>query len=82
MAASELFVIHQGALGDFVAIFPALLELKRYYKRIEVLCQNQLGVLAKELGIVERYYPQEGALAASLFADHPRKNEFMLLNLR
>ena len=69
MAASELFVIHQGALGDFVAIFPALLELKRYYKPIEVLCQNQLGVLAKELGIVERYYPQEGALAASLFAD-------------
>jgi len=69
MAASELFVIHQGALGDFVAIFPALLELKRYYKRIEVLCQNQLGILAKELGVVDRYYPQEGALAASLFAD-------------
>jgi len=69
MAAPELFVIHQGALGDFVAIFPALLELKRYYKRIEVLCQNQLGILAKELGVVDRYYPQEGALAASLFAD-------------
>jgi len=68
MAALELFVVHQGALGDFVAIFPALLRLKRYYNRIEVLCQNQLGILAKELSIVDRYHPQEGALAASLFA--------------
>lgn len=64
----ELLIIHQGALGDFVAIFPAIVRLKKYYDRIDVVCQNQLGKLAAALQLINNWYPLEAASFASLYA--------------
>ena len=65
----DLLIVHQGALGDFVAIFPAIIRLKKYYHRIDVLCQAQLGKLAKKLGLVKHCYPLEAAAFASLYTN-------------
>ena len=69
MPDASLLIIHQGALGDFILTFPALTRLQTYYKPIDVLCQNQLGKLAKALGLAENCYPSEAAYFASLFSD-------------
>ena len=69
MASKALLIIHQGALGDFILTFPAITKLKKYYTRIDVLCQSQLGKLAKSLGLAESWYPSEAAYFASLFTD-------------
>jgi ADP-heptose:LPS heptosyltransferase len=69
MMAKKLLIIHQGALGDFILIFPALIRLQRHFRGIDVLCQSGLGKLAKSLGIVRNWHPLESALAATLFSD-------------
>jgi ADP-heptose:LPS heptosyltransferase len=69
MPDAKLLIIHQGALGDFILTFPAITRLKKYYKRIDVLCQSRLGKLAKALGLAENWYPSEAAYLASLFTD-------------
>ena len=79
MANSNLLLIHQGALGDFVAIFPAIMQLKKAYSRIDVLCQSQLGKLAAALGLAGRWFGLEGAHFASLFTDQvdPKINKLL-----
>jgi ADP-heptose:LPS heptosyltransferase len=75
----ELLIVHQGALGDFVSIFPVIIRLKKCYHQIDVLCQGQLGKLAAELGLVKQWYPLEAASFASLYTDeidHSVKNTF------
>ena len=47
MSAKKLLIIHQGALGDFVLTFPAIIGLKRTYRPIDVLCQRKLGKVAR-----------------------------------
>jgi len=72
MAASgnkNLLILHQGALGDFVVAFPALIRLKRHYCRIDAICQSKLGKLAEYLNIVTASFPLEAAAFASLFTD-------------
>ncbi|UCD80281.1 MAG: glycosyltransferase family 9 protein [Desulfobacterales bacterium] len=69
MPDSNLLMIHQGALGDFILTFPAVIRLRGYYPSIDVLCQNQLGKLAGALGLAENCYPLESACWASLFND-------------
>ena len=69
MVNKKLLIIHQGALGDFILIFPAIIRLKKYYEVIDVLCQSGIGKLAKALGLVEKWYPLEAAYVASLFTD-------------
>jgi len=69
MPDANLLIIHQGALGDFILTFPALTRLQTYYKPIDVLCQNQLGKLARSLGLAENWYPAEAASFASLYSD-------------
>ncbi|CAB1062078.1 hypothetical protein D1BOALGB6SA_6854 [Olavius sp. associated proteobacterium Delta 1] len=69
MPDASLLIIHQGALGDFILTFPAIIRLQQYYKPIEVLCQNQLGKLAGALGLTENWFPAEAAYFASLFSD-------------
>lgn len=66
----NLLIIHQGALGDFVLTFPAILRLHRHYEDIDVLCQSGLGKLAKSLGIVEKWYPLEASYVATIFTDN------------
>ena len=65
----KLLIVHQGALGDFVAIFPAVIWLKKYYQHIDVLCQGQLGKLAVELGLADQCHPLEAACFSSLYTN-------------
>ena len=69
MANKNLLIIHQGALGDFILIFPAIIRLKQYYEVIDVLCQSGIGKLAKAVGLVDKWYPLEAAYVASLFTN-------------
>ena len=69
MAKKNLLIIHQGALGDFILIFPAIIRLKKYYEIIDVLCQSGIGKLAKALRLVDKWYPLEAAYVASLFTN-------------
>ncbi len=69
MPTANLLIIHQGALGDFILTFPAITRLQKYYKSIDVLCQNQLGKLAGALGLAENWFTAEAASFASLFSD-------------
>jgi heptosyltransferase-3 len=69
MAKKNLLIIHQGALGDFILIFPAIIRLQKYYEVIDVLCQSEIGKLAEALGLVAKWYPLEAAYVASLFTD-------------
>jgi heptosyltransferase-3 len=71
MKQKKLLVIHQGALGDWVATFPGLLRLKREYGQIDVLCQGQLGRLTQYLDIAAHAYPLESAAFATLFSGSP-----------
>ncbi len=70
MMKSSLLLIHQGALGDFILTFPAIIRLKSHFQRIDVLCQNQLGKLAGALDLAQKWFPAEASSFASLFSDH------------
>ena len=69
MANSNLLIIHQGALGDVVLTFPAIIALRQKFNHVDILCQSQVGKLAAHLGLVEKGYPLESAYFATLFAD-------------
>jgi hypothetical protein len=64
-----MLIIHQGALGDFVATFPTLIRLRKHFSRIDAVCQHQLGKLAQSLGIADASFPLESAMFASLWSD-------------
>ena len=66
----KLLIIHQGALGDVITIFPAITCLKNNYTHIDVICQNQIGKLACELKIFDKLFPLESAAFATLYSDH------------
>jgi ADP-heptose:LPS heptosyltransferase len=67
---SSFLVIHYGALGDVVAAFPALLRIKAAYGPITMVCQNNIGALARQLDIADKWYPLEAAAFASLHSNH------------
>jgi heptosyltransferase-3 len=69
MAKTNLLIIHQGALGDFVAIFPVITGLRKYFDRIDALCQSRLGKLAAVLGLVDKWFALEASCFSSLYAD-------------
>ena len=69
MANKRLLIIHQGALGDVILTFPAIIRLKKYYDAIDILCQSGIGRLTKALGIIETCYSLEAAHVSSLFTD-------------
>ncbi|MGD2269528.1 MAG: glycosyltransferase family 9 protein [Desulfobacterales bacterium] len=80
MAAKSILIFHQGALGDFVLAFPALIRFKKYFKKIDAICQPQLGELAKELGLIDNWFSQDAACFASLFSDSIHPDTRHLLN--
>ena len=69
MANSRLLIIHQGALGDVVLIFPVIIALRKKFSRIDILCLVQVGKLAARLELVDNGYPLEAAFFATLFSD-------------
>ncbi|MCU0558608.1 MAG: glycosyltransferase family 9 protein [Desulfobacterales bacterium] len=68
-----LLIVHQGAMGDLVCIFPIIAALRRSFRPIGLMCQGSLGRLAAAEGLVEASFPIEAAWTASLFTGqaHP-----------
>jgi heptosyltransferase-3 len=62
-----LLIIHPGALGDIVCIFPIIMVLRRHFRPVAILCQNHLGRLADAENLVDAWFPIEAAWTASLF---------------
>jgi len=62
-----LLIVHQGALGDLVCIFPVIVALRRRFRPVGILCQEHLGRLAASERLVEAWFPIEAAWTASLF---------------
>jgi heptosyltransferase III len=65
---AALLIVHQGALGDLVCIFPVIAALRRHFRSVGILCQEHLGRLAAAEGLVEAWFPIEAAWTACLFA--------------
>jgi ADP-heptose:LPS heptosyltransferase len=63
-----LLIVHQGALGDLVCIFPVIAALRSHFRPVGILCQELLGRLAAAEGLVETWFPIEAAWTACLFA--------------
>jgi heptosyltransferase-3 len=70
MTKNRILVIHYGALGDVVAAFPALLRLKAVYGPISMVCQSNIGLLARHLDIADQWFALEAAAFASLYSSH------------
>ncbi len=64
----KLLIIHQGALGDIVSIFPAIVRLKEKFCRIDAICKKSIGELASSLKITDKFYPVEAAFFSSVFS--------------
>ena len=65
----KILVIHQGALGDVILSFPALLALKEERGAcLAMLCQDQVGKVACDLEVVTGHFPVESARFCGLFA--------------
>jgi len=62
-----LLIVHQGALGDLVCIFPVIVALRRHFHPVGILCQEHIGRLAAAEALVEAWFPIEAAWTASLF---------------
>ncbi|MDP2645627.1 MAG: glycosyltransferase family 9 protein [Desulfobacterales bacterium] len=67
---AKVLIIHQGALGDFVATFPVLALLRNHFRFIDALCQNQLGKLACYLKVTDRHFSIDSAIFSTLYSDH------------
>lgn len=67
----SLLIVHQGALGDLVCIFPIIAVLRRHYHPVAILCQGHLGKLAAAEQLVDVWFPIEAAWTASLFTGSP-----------
>jgi len=67
----KLLIIHQGALGDIVSIFPAIVRLKEKFCRIDAIFKKSIGELASFLKLIERFYPVEAAFFSSVFSGKP-----------
>jgi heptosyltransferase-3 len=65
----KLLVLHQGALGDFIATFPVLRALRGLFAQIDGICRAGFGRLAAYLGIFDHFYPLEAARFASLYTE-------------
>ena len=63
----ELLIVHPGALGDLVCIFPVLAALRPHFGPAAILCQGNLGKLAAAENLVDAWFPIEAAWTASLF---------------
>ncbi len=69
----KLLIIHQGALGDIVSIFPAIIRLKEKFSQIDAICKKSIGEMASSLKLLDKFYPVEAAFFSSVFsgkADH------------
>ncbi len=80
MRGKKLLIFHQGALGDFVLTFPALIRLKKHFRQIDAICKPQLGELAREFKLIENWFSQDSARFAAFFTDAIDPDVINLLN--
>jgi heptosyltransferase III len=66
-ASGGLLILHPGALGDVVATFPAILELRRRMQPVSLLCQGHIAALAARLGVIDVPLAFESAVFATLY---------------
>ena len=64
----KLLIIHQGAIGDIVSIFPAIIRLKEKFCRIDAIFKKSIGELASSLKLTDKFYPVEAAFFSSVFS--------------
>jgi len=64
----KLLIIHQGAIGDIVSIFPAIIRLKEKFCQIDAICKKSIGELAYSLKLTDKFYPVEAAFFSSVFS--------------
>lgn len=64
----KLLIIHQGAIGDIVSIFPAVIRLKEKFSRIDAIFKKSIGELAFYMKLIEKAYPAEAAFFSSMFS--------------
>ena len=76
----HLLILHQGALGDFITTFPALLGLRRYYSHVAAICRPQFGGLAEHLKLIDEHFSIDAACFASLYSDRIDPQTENLLN--
>ena len=67
----SLLIVHPGALGDLVCIFPIITVLRRHFRPVAMLGQSHLGKLAAAERLVDAWFPVEAAWVASLFTGTP-----------
>ena len=71
----KIMVIHQGALGDMLMSLPALYALKKEYgSSISLYCGGGKGLIAKKLGVVEKYFSTESKTFSSLYTRFVEQN--------
>ncbi|MBU1054745.1 MAG: glycosyltransferase family 9 protein [Proteobacteria bacterium] len=66
----NLLFIHQGAIGDIVSLFPAIIKLKENFKQIDAICNKSIGELACLLKLTDKTYPVQATFFSSLFSDN------------
>jgi len=69
---NSFMIIHQGAVGDLILTFPAILMLKQGdcpFNKIDLFCQSKIGKLALCLRIADTTFAVESAYFSSLFSD-------------
>jgi ADP-heptose:LPS heptosyltransferase len=68
MPQKKLLIIHQGALGDFIATFPAIILLRNRFNPIDAYCQGKLSKLAQTLRMIDNGFPIEAPHFSSLYS--------------
>ena len=77
--AGDLLIIHPGALGDVVAMFALVAELKYRFRRITLVCRPSVGYLAARFNLIDRSISHEAGFWATLFAKTPDNRVVQLL---
>ncbi len=67
----RLLAIHQGALGDVIASFPALSLLKESGFEVDLACRRSIGAMARDLGVAKTNIDSDSALFSSIYSDVP-----------
>lgn len=65
----KLLIINQGAIGDIISLFPAIIRLREKFSRIDAICKKSLGELACSFKLISKAYPIEAAFFSSMFSE-------------